>query len=1359
MSLLFVSTVCTVRSDIQNGKFDGPTTAPWKVGAPAGAAPGGLRPRLVNGKARIGADQNGNAGQNRAYLQQEFDCGDSGASDSCGVYFTANVAVPAGANEKAYVQLEHPGGVARIRAEIPPGQDDYFFSLPGCGTTTVRFYVESANGAGIRSTLEVSDVSSDCSELRFLLRTQLLPASGSAPSLGGPTVPLASAVAVRETPDDRLQRRRGSVLLLGSGFSQPLSPLGEQNLTVTYQTGSEAIVTLPDGVAAAMRFANSQIRIPLIERGVTFRLQPTVDPTSWRVTLVDPRQLQFPDFELEGHRFRMQRVEVLQSAFRLNLAGSASAVAGEATLRLTWEIDGIVLPLVQDLQLTGTFDPTTGAWDQLAMGGWCNFPQHAGISRGDHAPWTPGSWQPKLRRWNRDANGNGIEDVIEQMPPSASIPVILDLNAWPCLDDLEFFGALGTVTHVIGAPTLVTLDNVRVDRVGVLASHPRVAMVEYDHELREALDVSVAALRVTSSTASPGRSVADQYPQITGAGVNLAVIDGGVDNGVHQSLPAGRFIAGADLVSGLNVDPDDNSGHGTAVAAAALGSGVPAPRMRGVAPGAGLIDLKISGASQSRRTSSAIAALHTCRTNRTAWGVGVVLFALASDAASDGQDAASQTVNDLVGNDIVVVTALGNATGTQTNHFSLVGEFAAADSALAVAGSDDHGTPDRALASLYQRSRSGPRLDGARKPDVVAPAVEINTAVFNTDTNFVPLTGTSMAAAQVAGVAALIRQASRPMSAADVRQLILDTAEDKGVTGWDPFWGYGLVDAFAAIDRVLGTSQTGTPIAMTNVPPFVQLPTNFPAQGVWPAAGRTDLGFQHHTGVPNPSVDLYPVDPNVREDVPNVVIARVTNFGASSAVNFRVEIGVYPHSNGDKGYVITNVVVAGPLPPGARLDIQAAWTPSISGAPPGVVHSCLYSRILFPQDTSFSNNEAQHNVDIQQTHSPARSRVLVLNPTGFELLVGFEVLEAAAIEESHWSFQTSAEQFIMGAGDCPQQVEMVLTPGDGATPRARATVRVLGQRVDRPEAPPLDLGEFAFEAYNPGDHTAPSARADVIAFSALQGAYFVDAPGVLRNDVADSDSPRAMLVASPAHGQLTLQANGAFLYVPEAGFAGSDTFTYQVVDGVARSEPVDVILHALTPPRLHLQRTAEGFELSWAAPRGSHLVLSADVLAPNLPAIWRPAEEPIAFALGENTMALQPDTPARFFKLLALGTWNCQAEDWNTNGIPDHFYYDWNGDGTNDIAHIDANEDGYREERWEDTNHDGRWDTYFWDDHPADGKHRWDRRRYDRDHDGQFEEEWQDTNGNGKQEPNEVHPLIPPVPVPLGPPLRPAGGG
>jgi hypothetical protein len=59
------------------------------------------------------------------------------------------------------------------------------------------------------------------------------------------------------------------------------------------------------------------------------------------------------------------------------------------------------------------------------------------------------------------------------------------------------------------------------------------------------------------------------------------------------------------------------------------------------------------------------------------------------------------------------------------------------------------------------------------------------------------------------------------------------------------------------------------------------------------------------------------------------------------------------------------------------------------------------------------------------------------------------------------------------------------------------------------------------------------------------------APGVLANDTGAGI--QAMLVTGAEHGTVALNADGSFIYIPESGYSGSDSFTYKLSDGIAES--------------------------------------------------------------------------------------------------------------------------------------------------------------------------------------------------------------
>ncbi|MES2661367.1 MAG: Ig-like domain-containing protein [Verrucomicrobiota bacterium] len=92
--------------------------------------------------------------------------------------------------------------------------------------------------------------------------------------------------------------------------------------------------------------------------------------------------------------------------------------------------------------------------------------------------------------------------------------------------------------------------------------------------------------------------------------------------------------------------------------------------------------------------------------------------------------------------------------------------------------------------------------------------------------------------------------------------------------------------------------------------------------------------------------------------------------------------------------------------------------------------------------------------------------------------------------------------------------------------------------------------------------TIPNAVADTYT-TTRDSQLVVPAAGVLAND-SDMDSPvlTAVLDSAPAHGSLSLNSNGGFVYTPYAGFTGTDSFVYHAHDGNSDSATtiVDVVV-------------------------------------------------------------------------------------------------------------------------------------------------------------------------------------------------------
>jgi hypothetical protein len=104
---------------------------------------------------------------------------------------------------------------------------------------------------------------------------------------------------------------------------------------------------------------------------------------------------------------------------------------------------------------------------------------------------------------------------------------------------------------------------------------------------------------------------------------------------------------------------------------------------------------------------------------------------------------------------------------------------------------------------------------------------------------------------------------------------------------------------------------------------------------------------------------------------------------------------------------------------------------------------------------------------------------------------------------------------------------------------------------------------------------APLAADD--AYQAVAGELLVSAPGVLANDSdADGDLLEVTLIRGPSNGQLALEPDGSFRYLPRAGFSGRDTFSYRATGGGDESEVTTVTISVQNSLALREWSVAEG---------------------------------------------------------------------------------------------------------------------------------------------------------------------------------------
>jgi type VII secretion-associated serine protease mycosin len=275
-----------------------------------------------------------------------------------------------------------------------------------------------------------------------------------------------------------------------------------------------------------------------------------------------------------------------------------------------------------------------------------------------------------------------------------------------------------------------------------------------------------------------------------GQGIKVAVIDTGVDLD-HPDLQA-NIVSGKSFVSGVS-SPDDDQGHGTHVAgivAAVNNNG----GVIGVAPKASIMPVKVLNSQGSGSIFAVADGIEWAANN----GAKVINLSLASIGNSSTLKAA---VDYAYNKGILVVAAGGNCGDanylfngcTSQDQILYPGDYANVVAVASTTSSD----------SQSSFSNQGSYID------IAAPGSFIFSTYASGGYN--TLSGTSMAAPHVAGLAALIWSQDSSLTNQQVWAQIRNTAQDLGASGWDPQFGYGRINAAAA----LGALQTSATTADT----------------------------------------------------------------------------------------------------------------------------------------------------------------------------------------------------------------------------------------------------------------------------------------------------------------------------------------------------------------------------------------------------------------------------------------------------------------------------------------------------------------------------------------------------------------
>ena len=247
---------------------------------------------------------------------------------------------------------------------------------------------------------------------------------------------------------------------------------------------------------------------------------------------------------------------------------------------------------------------------------------------------------------------------------------------------------------------------------------------------------------------------------LTGEGVNICIMDTGVNPHSDLSIPKDRIVHFVDLVNGEKFPYDDN-GHGTFVAGIAVGNGVlSGRRIRGVAPNANVVGLKVIEKDGESGTFKILDGMQWLFDNFRTYGIRVVCMSFGADPL-EFADPLKIGAEMLSRSGLIVVAASGNSGENNLKSPAI------SDEVISVGAVDN----DCNVAEFTSRGI----YDGKKRPDVYAKGVNVRGTKAGGAYSF--MTGTSASAPYVAGACCLLCEKYRGITPKQAKSVILSTAK------------------------------------------------------------------------------------------------------------------------------------------------------------------------------------------------------------------------------------------------------------------------------------------------------------------------------------------------------------------------------------------------------------------------------------------------------------------------------------------------------------------------------------------------------------------------------------------------------
>ena len=392
-----------------------------------------------------------------------------------------------------------------------------------------------------------------------------------------------------------------------------------------------------------------------------------------------------------------------------------------------------------------------------------------------------------------DLNGNS----------NAPVDVIIQFKTAPTNQELKGLAINGKVKRQFKHITAVNAE-IPWTIVANLEADPNVTYVSPNRNMTGSLDIVTATVNAPYAWQNA----------LDGTGVGVAVIDSGVtpkDDLMAANGGSSRIVYSESFIG--VPDTTDGYGHGTHVAGIVGGNGADSSGVgfkrtyRGLAPNVNIINLRALDQNGAGQEAFAIAAIDRAIQLQSTYNIRVINLSLGHRVyESYTQDPLCQAVEAAWKSGIVVVVAAGNYGRDNSNGTHGYGTIASPGDdpyVITVGATKTNGTSSRLDDSIASYSSKGPTaIDHIVKPDLVAPGNSVvsllaspnctivltepqtlvspgtyeSLGTYSVTSNYLRLSGTSMATPVVSGAAALLLQQQPFLTPDQVKARLMKTA-------------------------------------------------------------------------------------------------------------------------------------------------------------------------------------------------------------------------------------------------------------------------------------------------------------------------------------------------------------------------------------------------------------------------------------------------------------------------------------------------------------------------------------------------------------------------------------------------------